>query len=158
VTCVCSWNYIPEYHICILPETVTVELKKKKVHKSFGVTQGLPAFSAPCAVCHTWQSYLTSPPKTIYCYRHLSLLTLSSLEAFILITLMEVGLNLLRCAVLIACICACVTPVFGGSANVFRSTSVCALTTLHPLHYLLMLLCSFVCPVTLLFTNLFPCC
>jgi hypothetical protein len=149
---------MPEYDICILPETASVELNKRMVYKSFGVIQGLPASSAPCEVCHTWQSYIISARKTIYRYLYLSLLTLSSLKSFTLMTLMEVGLNLLRCAVLIACVCACVTPVFGGSANVFRSTSVCARTALHPLHYLLMLLCSFVCPVTLLFTNLFPGC
>jgi len=73
-------------------------------------------------------------------------------------TLMDVGLNLLSCAVLITCNCACVTSVFGRAAYVFRSTSVCALITLLPLHYRLILLCSFVCPATLLFTNLFPGC
>jgi hypothetical protein len=98
---------MPDCHICILPETATVEFKKKRmVHKSFGITQGLPASSAPCEVCHTWQSYIISPHKTIYHYRHLSLLTLSSMEAFTLMTPTEVGLNLLRCAVLVASICA----------------------------------------------------
>jgi hypothetical protein len=60
----------------------------------------------------------------MYCFRHVSMLT-SNLEAFTLMTLMEVGLNFLSCAVL-CCNCVCVTPVFGGAAYVFRSTSVWA--------------------------------
>jgi len=42
---------------------------------------------------------------------------------------------------------------YGGAADVVSSTAVRALYTLPTLYYRLLLLCSFVCPVTNLFPN-----
>ena len=76
--------------------------------------------------------------------------TLSSLEAFTLMTLIDVGWNVLSRALLFTCIHACVIPVSDG-AYVFRNSLVYALISL-------LTLCSFLCPVILLLMNHFPGC